>query len=242
MEPKQDWNNTSNDSSKTEQRRELPYKELIGALLYISQRTRPDISFAVNKLSQFCACYGEKQWIAAKRVLRYLKSTQSFGIVYERTGKSLIAFSDADWANDPRDRKSISGFVVFLANGPVSWSATKQNLVTLSTMEAEYVALSQCVKEVAWLRELLSELQMEHSLENATDIMCDNQACISHANNPIESSRTKHVAIKFHYVREKVNDGVVQLLYMPTEDNIADIFTKPLGKTLFEKHRSKIVE
>ncbi|UYV85025.1 hypothetical protein LAZ67_X004328 [Cordylochernes scorpioides] len=156
----------------------LPYRELIGGLSYLSQRTRPDIAYAVGILSRYCDNYTRKHWEAGKRVLRYMKSTKDFGISYRSTGKPLIAFSDASWASDIVDRKGVSGHLIILAGAPIIWRSTKQTVTALSTMESEYIALSSAVKDITWyhfVREKISEEANElfytTSAENPADFL-----------------------------------------------------------------------
>ena len=135
--------------------KKLPYRELVGALMYLAVSTRPDIAYAVSYLSQFNSCFRTEHWVAAKRVLRYLRGSDNVGLRFRRTGKALEGFVDADWANCPNDRKSYTGFVFALAGCPITWEARKQRTVALSSTEAEYMALSEAAKEATYLRRLL---------------------------------------------------------------------------------------
>lgn len=136
----------------------LPYRELIGALMYLAVCTRPDVAFTVSYLSQFGSCFRTEHWAAAKRVLRYLRGTPDVGLRFHCTGRPLEGFVDADWANCPSDRKSYTGFAFTLAGCPISWESRKQRTVALSSTEAEYMALSDPAKEATYLRRLLTEL------------------------------------------------------------------------------------
>lgn len=221
---------------------DLPYRELIGGLLYLAQRTRPDISFSVAKLAQFCSKFNGNHWNAAKRVLRYVKETKNYRITYQATGQPLTAYSDADWASCTKDRKSVSGYILMLAGAPVFWRSAKQTAVALSTMEAEYISMAACAREVVWMRELLKSLDLGEIIEDSTLIWCDSQAAIVHASSYIDKSRTKHIAIKHHFVRERVMDGTIRLKYVPTEQNPADLLTKPLNRNLHENHRIRMLQ
>ncbi|UYV60109.1 K02A2.6-like [Cordylochernes scorpioides] len=220
---------------------DLPYRELIGGLLYISQRTRPDIAYAVSQLARYCSKYTRKHWVAAKRILRYLKSSEHLDITYRRTGEQLCVYSDADWGTNLEDRKSRSGYVVMFAGAPILWRSSKQTVTALSTMEAEYISLSSSVREVTWIREFLNHLDIPHNMVEPTLVWCDNQAAIAHAKSYISRSKTRHIAIRYHFVREKVDDGVIQLEYVTSGRNLADILTKPLGRNLHELHRSRLL-
>ncbi|UYV65815.1 hypothetical protein LAZ67_3005531 [Cordylochernes scorpioides] len=215
----------------------FPYRELIGGLSYLSQRTRPDIAYAVGILSRYCDNYTREHWEAGKRVLRYLKSTKDFGITYRSTGKPLIAFSDASWASDIVDRKGVSGHLIILAGAPIIWRSTKQTVTALSTMESEYIALSSAVKDITWVRNLMEQLKMSSLICGETKVFCDNQAAISHAENYIDKSKkkTRHFAVKYHFVREKISEEAIEIFYTPSAENPADFLTKPLARSQHEK-------
>ncbi|UYV85032.1 hypothetical protein LAZ67_X004343 [Cordylochernes scorpioides] len=214
----------------------FPYRERIGGLSYLSQRTRPDIAYAVGILSRYCDNYTRKHWEAGKRVLRYLKSTKDFGITYRSTGKPLIAFSNASWASDIVDRKGVSGHLIILAGAPIIWRSTKQTVTALSTMESEYIALSSAVKDITWVRNLMEQLKMSSLICGETKVFCDNQAAISHAENYIDKSKTRHFAVKYHFVREKISEEAIELFYTPSAENPADFLTKPLARSQHEKY------
>ncbi|UYV80744.1 hypothetical protein LAZ67_19001583 [Cordylochernes scorpioides] len=214
----------------------FPYRELNGGLSYLSQRTRPDIAYAVGTLSRYCDNYTRKHWEAGKRVLRYLKSTKDFGITKRSTGKPLIAFSDASWASDIVDRKGVSGHLIILAGAPLIWRSTKQTVTALSTMESEYIALSSAVKDITWVRNLMEQLKLSSLICGETKVFCDNQAAISHAENYIDKSKTRHFAVKYHFVREKISEEAIKLFYTPSAENPADFLTKPLARSQHEKY------
>jgi len=206
--------------------RKLPYRELVGSLMYLAIATRPDIAHAVSWLSRFNECYDETHWLAAKRVLRYLRGTSDLGITYKRSKRSLIGYVDADWANCPEDRKSYTGFVFILANGAVTWESRKQQTVALSSTEAEYMGISEASKEAIYLRRFLLELSF-NDLANTT-LFCDNVGAQKLVANPVFHSRTKHIDIRHHFVREAVKHHNIELKYTPTEDMAADVLTKGL--------------
>lgn len=230
------------DEKSDEGSSDRPYRELIGGLLYLSQRTRPDIAFSVAKLAQFCTCNNEDHWNAARRVLRYLKETKHLKLVYRPTGENLTAYSDADWATSTLDRKSISGYVVLLAGAPVFWRSVKQTSVALSTMEAEYISLAECTREVVWMKNLLESIGLNNLVGGSTSIWCDSQAAIAHAESYVSKSRTKHIAIRHHYIREKTTEKSVRLKYVSTHKNLADLLTKSLGRNQLEVHRSRMLQ
>ncbi len=209
------------------------YQSMVGSLLYAAIATRPDIAQAVGVVSKFNANPSHAHLTAVKRILRYLKGTQDFFLEYRKTDKSfsLIGYSDADWAGDQDDRHSTSGNLFLMAGGPVSWLSKKQAIVALSTCEAEYVALSTATQETIWLRRLLDSLKTSPS--GAITVMEDNQGAIAIAKNPVAHARTKHIDIRYHFIRETIQEGLIELHYCPTEKMLADILTKPLSKGRF---------
>jgi hypothetical protein len=216
---------------KTEKEKEemtrCPYQNLIGSLMYLSVSTRPDISYAVSCLSQYNTCFGKEHWIAAKRVLRYLKGTRDYGLVYEKNVEDIIGFADADWGANPDDRKSYTGYIFIFANCSVSWEARKQQTVALSSTEAEYMALSDATKEAIYLRRFLKEVL---DIDKQIQIMNDNQGARSLAQNPIQHSRTKHIDIRHHFIREILQRKEIEIKYIQTGEMVADFLTKPLSK------------
>ena len=212
------------------------YQSVVGSLMYLATCTRPDIAYAVGMLARFSSKPNRSHWIAVKRVLRYLRGTSDLGILY-RGDSGILGYSDADWAGDPDDRKSTSGYMFLIAEGPVSWKSRKQSTVALSTAEAEYVALSTAVQECVWMRRLLSELGNQP--DGPTTILEDNQSSIVMARNPQFHGRAKHIDIKHHFVRELVSNGSVELQYCPTSEMLADVLTKGLAQQQFSTLRRK---
>ena len=212
------------------------YQSAIGSLLYLSVSTRPDITYAVSTLARFSSEPTKQHWTAVKRVMRYLKGTVNYGIHYSKKGsQEYICYSDADWAGDTDDRRSTSGYLFQISGGAVTWSSKKQSCVALSTAEAEYIALASTAQEAVWMRQLTTELG--NSPETATVIYEDNQSAISMTKNPQYHGKAKHIAIKYHFIREQVSNGTVNLQYCPTEEMVADMFTKGLSRERFCKLR-----
>ena len=207
------------------------YQSAIGNLLYLSSQTRPDITYAVSSVSRFCSDPSKTHWMAVKRIIRYLKGTRNYGLYYTKDKSVMSGYSDADWAGDNEDRRSTSGYVFVMCGAAVSWRSKKQPCVALSTAEAEYIALAGAVQECVWLQRLMIDLNLPD--DKPTSLYEDNQAAIAISKNPQFHGRTKHIDIKFHYVREQVESGTVNLLYCPTNDMLADIFTKPLSNEKF---------
>ena len=180
-----------------------------------------------------------EHWVAAKRVLRYIKGTVNVGLVFRKSDKfDLVGYSDADWAGDVDSRKSTSGYVFMLGNSVISWTSKKQPVVALSTTEAEYIALCLATQEAVWLRRLLASVGQNQ--KESTKIFEDNQGTIHISKNPRHHPRTKHIDIKYHYVRESVQKNVINVVHCDTNRMVADTFTKGLPKPAFEKHRASM--
>lgn len=226
---------TKSDDNDEPVNQEL-YQSAVGSLLFLSMWTRPDITYAVGNVAKFCAKPSKKHWEAVKRIMRYLKGTINLGLQYEKgNSEECIGYSDADWAGDVQDRKSTSGYMFQMSGTAVSWRSKKQSCVALSTAEAEYMALASAAQEAVWLKQLVEEL----TSKSAKPIVVheDNQAAIKMTKNPQFHGRAKHIAIKYHFIREQVERGTVKLEYCPTEDMLADILTKGLTRDKFCKFR-----
>lgn len=218
----------------------MPYKELIGCLMYVVLTSRPDLSASVIYLSQFQSCATDTHFQHLKRILRYIKQTSNLKLVYQRDEniEPLVGYADADWGNDMNDRKSISGFVFKVVGSFVSWSTRKQVTVALSSTEAEYVALSSAACEAVWIRGFLQNIGIK--IEQPTKIYEDNQACIGIAEEPREHKRMKHIDIKYNKIRELILLKIIKILYIPSAQQLADIFTKSLPVNSFEYLRNKL--
>jgi hypothetical protein len=227
------------DEAEAKYMKAKDYRGVVGSLLYLQMCTRPDIAFAVKDLSRFLDCPGLKHWQAAQHLLEYVKNTHHYGLRYTRpTGEIqleglLHGYSDADWAGQVEDRRSTSGYVFKLAGGPISWQSKTQKSVALSTAEAEYMALSDAAKEAMHLRALLTVLGI--STEAKTVIYEDNQAAIKIAENPVLHDRTKHIDIRYHFVRELVESLKIDVVYINTVDMIADLMTKAVSVAIFQR-------
>lgn len=214
-----------------------PYRELIGCLMYLMVTSRPDICAAVNYFAAFQSCATEEHWVHLKRVLRYLRGSMDCKLVHCRRDRSSVleAYADADWGNDPNDRRSISGFVIKLYGSVVAWATRKQSSVALSTTEAELMALCSTSCELIWLANLLSSIGCV--VMEPVNIFEDNQPCIALIVDPGKQKRLKHVDIQSFFVRELVESGEVRLVYLPTEQQITDVMTKGLAGPRFRMLR-----
>ena len=212
------------------------FQQMIGSLIYLMIGTRPDISWAVSRLSQYMQQPTNEHVEAAKNIFRYLKTTVNSKIRYLGGGKSgLIGYSDADWGENRDNRRSTTGFVFLMADGSVTWTSHMQKTVARSSTEAEYMALSEACSEIAWLTSLQKEIGFVPT--GPTPLVSDNQGGIFLAVNPAHDRRLKHVDIRYHFIREYVESKRVKISYTSTDEMIADILTKPLGRSKFERFR-----
>ncbi|KAJ1694595.1 hypothetical protein LUZ63_011293 [Rhynchospora breviuscula] len=201
------------------------YRGIIGSLLYLTA-SRPDIMYAVCLCARYQANSKDSHHKAVKRILRYVKGTQSLGLWYgKQTDLDLVGYTDADFAGDRMDRKSTSGTCQFLGGSLVSWSSHKLTSVALSTAEAENVAAGSCCTQLLWMMQTLRDYELKFQ---KVPILCDNTSAILISKNPVLHSRTKHIEIRHHFIRDHVEKGDVELVHVDTKEQIADIFTKPL--------------
>ena len=212
------------------------YQEVVGSLLYLATRTRPDISSAVNVLCRHFSDPRKVHMTAAKRVLRYLQGTKSFGLRFSGSKPTLEAYSDSDWAGDHEDRKSTSGFVLQLAGSSIMWKTAKQNSTALSSTEAEFIAMSEASKAIVWMRSLLELFHVRP--EDTTVLFVDNQGAAIWGKEGIRNA--KHVSVRKNFVKELVQSGVIDVVYCKSEHNKADIFTKPLLRVKFRQQRDYV--
>lgn len=226
---------------KTPEERErmtrVPYRNAIGSLMYAMVCTRPDICQAVGSVSRYQSDPGPAHWQAVKRIMRYLKGTADYALCY-RGGESLRleGYSDADYGGDLDERKSTSGYAFLMCNGAISWSSKKQSCVSLSTMEAEYVALATATQEAVWLKRFLEHLIDIGEKSEPILIHCDSQAEISSTKDPKFHNKTKYIEVKYNYARDMVACKMINVKYLPTKDMVADPLTKPLNRDAFIRH------
>ncbi|XP_021866805.1 uncharacterized mitochondrial protein AtMg00810-like [Spinacia oleracea] len=203
------------------------YQRLVGRLIYLTI-TRPYIAYAVYILSQFMHKSTTVHMQAAKRLLRYLNLCQGQGILLTSDSAVVLTpYYDSDWAGCPMSRRSTTGICVLLGDSPISWKAKKQQVVARSSAEAEYKALTLTTCEVTWIKQLLKDLGLKHL--GPTILKCDNKAAISIAANPVHHERTKHVELDCHFIRDKITDGSIATQFVPSQFQVADLFTKPMS-------------
>jgi hypothetical protein len=215
------------------------YRSMIGSLRYLVN-TRPDLAYAVGVLSRFMEAPGKQHWAAMKQVLRYVQGTQGFGCTYREGSKNaaLTGFSDSDDAGDLDDRKSTTGLVFFFGSSVVTWASQKQRIVAMSSCEAEYIAAATAASQAVWLSRLLSE--MIGGEAQKVKLRIDNQSAIELSKNPVHHERTKHIDLRYHFIRECVEEGKVDVEHVRTSNQLADILTKPLGRAQFTELRDKL--
>lgn len=221
------------------------FMSMVGSFLYAAMVTRPDIAYAVQALGRHLQGTTDEHFVAAKRVLRYLKGTKELGLKYGGTtagGSSkpiVVGYADADWASDKETRRSVTGYLFTLNGAAISWSSKLQPTVALSTSESEYMAACYAAQEAIYLRRLMGSLGFAQ--EGPTIIHEDNMGCIGMSENPILHQRSKHIDIRYHFLREAVSNGQVLLTFIPTSEQIADLLTKALPKARTQMLRDQVV-
>jgi hypothetical protein len=216
------------------------YRSIIGSLRYLVN-TRPDISYAVSILSRFMESPAEQHWAAMKQLLRYVRGTVNYGCRYKKGDTvvpTLVGYSDSDLAGDVDDRKSTTGIIYFLGSSAVTWASPKQKVVALSSCEAEYIAAATAACQGVWLSRLVAELL--GTTPAKVKLMVDNKSAIALSKNPVHHDRSKHIDTKFHYIRECIEEGKIDVVHVGTDGQLADIFTKALGKIKFVEMRQKL--
>ena len=235
MEPGAQFSNEQSLSTPAQsmRMRGIPYAEAIGSVLWPVVMSRLDAAFAVSTLLQFIQNPGQAHWEGVKRVISYLGSTKDHWLTFVGRGKTLVeGFCDADWAGQ-KHRHSISGYSFHFGNGAVSWSSKKQYIVALSSTEAEYISQTHAVKEALYLWTFIGEIREQ--FQTPITISCDNQGAIALSKDNKFHACTKHIDIRYHFIREAVGDGKIKVEYIPMDENLSNIFTKPLAKAKFHQ-------
>ncbi|XP_057948847.1 uncharacterized mitochondrial protein AtMg00810 isoform X1 [Malania oleifera] len=210
----------------------IRYRRLVGQLIYLTI-TRPDITYSVNILSQFMHAPRKPHWDAALCIIKYLKGSPGLGLLFSSSNSfTLKAYCDANWANCPMTRRSTTGYCVFLGNSLISRKAKKQKTVSRSSSEAKYRSMAAATCELTWLRFLLNDMQVS---TGPARLLCDNQAALHIAANPVYHERTKHIELDCHVVREKIQNGQIIIEFVPSHLLLADVVTKALGGNLFKE-------
>jgi hypothetical protein len=220
------------------------YRQLLGKLSYAAQKARPDLSVVVGMLAKFQSKPLVKHWDALLHAVCYVRDTLSHGLHYDLgharddpSALTLTMYVDADYANSP-DRKAVSGIVLQLGGATISWSSKRQSITTTSTLEAELVAATRACKEVLWARGLLQEVGLQQ--HEATPMWEDNQGCIAVCKDASTSVLSRHLEVQYFFTREKIRTGAVDMRYIPTQEQLADLLTKPLERVVFRKLRAAV--
>jgi hypothetical protein len=218
------------DPDQVQSKGNYPYREAVGALMYLMVGTRPDIAYAVGVVSRTLENPTTQDWCKVKRIMRYLRGTSQLGLTYQpnKQNNVLNVFSDADHGGDKKTGLSTTGVVCMFGGGAVTWFSQRQRTTAISTTEAEIVAASEAARELVWLKRLFESLIGQRELPPT--VFVDNEAAIKLAHNPEYHKRTKHIQIRHFFVREKVAEGEMMVKKVSSEENIADIFTKPMPK------------
>ena len=214
---------------------QLEYANAIGCLMYLMQCTRPDVAFAVSKLSRFTSNPSVEHWKAIGRVFGSLLKTKELGLHYSSFPTILEGYIDASWISSVGDNKSTTGWVFTLVGGAISWKSKKQMCITHSTMESEFVALASAGQEAEWLRDLLLEIPLASKNVSKVSIHCDSQATLARAYSEVYNGKSRHISLRHEYVRKLIKDGIISLTFVRSSYNLADPFTKPLTRDLVKK-------
>ena len=223
---------TQDPSSREERDRmdQIPYASAIGSIMYAMLCTRPDVSYALSMTSRYQSDPGESHWIAVKNILKYLRRTKEYFLIYGGNDELTVkGYSDASFQTDQDDYRSQSGFVFCINGGAVSWKSSKQDTVADSTTEGECISASEATKEAVWIRKFITELGVVPSIADPVELYCDNNGAIAQAKEPRSHQRTKHILRRFHLIREIIKRADVKICRVPTEANIADPLTKALA-------------
>ena len=219
----------------------FPYRSLVGSLLFLATRTRPDLLFPVILLSQFNTCFTRVHEKCLLQVLQYACNTQTHSLnLSDCSSDCMFAFTDASWANDRDERKSFGGFLIFLGGVPLSWGCKKQSVVALSSMEAEFMAIVNCLRELHWLAGIFSNFSPVANHQKLPVVFSDSLAAIHFSRNDLETSRTKHIDIKYFFVKDWLARGYFELKSVSGKLNLADIFTKPQNAQSLDRFRQAV--
>ena len=214
---------------------QLEYSKAIGSLMYAMTSTRPDIAFAVGKLSRYTSNPSAQHWQAVNRVFKYLKGTMNYGLSYLGSPSVLEGHSDASWITNMEDHSSTSGWVFLLGGGAISWASKKQSCITNSTMESEFVALAAAGKEAEWLRNLVYEIPLWSKPITPISIFCDSAIALAKAYSQIYNGKSRHLGVRHSMIRELIMNGVISVEFVKSQQNLADHLTKGLTRDLVHK-------
>ncbi|GKE21657.1 hypothetical protein Tco_1433169 [Tanacetum coccineum] len=211
---------------------QIEYASAIGCLMYATHCTRPDIAYAVCKLSRYTSNPSQDHWKAIGRIFGYLKRTRQLALYYDRFPVVLEGYSYASWITGSSDSKSTTGWIFTLGGGAVCWGSKKQTCITHSTMEAEFLALAAAGKEAEWLRNMLLDIELWPKPMPAISLHCDSQSTLSRAYNKVYNGKSRHISLRHAYIKELISNGIITIEYIRSCKNLADPFTKGLPKDI----------
>ena len=216
------------------------YPAIVGSVMYAATITRPDIAHAAGLLARYASKWNKDHLHAAKHLLRYLRGTSELCLTFDATStnRTILGYADADWGGCLDTRRSTTGYLFQTFGGPVAWMSRRQSTTALPTAEAEYMASADATRQAIWLQLLLADL--DHKLKHPLPILNDNNAAILLSKNPVHHDRSKHIDMRYHFLRDKVLDNTVELSHVPSADNLADILTKPLCAPTFTELRERM--
>ncbi|KAH9697148.1 hypothetical protein KPL71_023495 [Citrus sinensis] len=223
-------------SEEIERMRRVPYAEAVGSLMYAMLCTRPDICFAVGMVSRYQSNPGPEHWTAVKHIMKYLKRTKNYMLVYSGDELIPVGYTDSDFMSDKDSRKSTSGYVFTLGSGAISWRSVKQSCIADSTTEAEYVAASEAAKEAVWLSKFLQDLEVVPTVTAPLKLFCDNSGAVAQSKEPRNHKKQKHIERKYHLIRDIVHRGDVEVTQIASQQNLTDPFTKAIPGKPFNLH------
>ena len=219
----------------------VPYSLIMGSLMHAQVYTRPNIAFVVDVLGTYLNDPGQNHWKTAKKVLRYLQGTKDLMLTYRHTDTlEVVGFSDSDYACCVGDKKFTSSYIFMMVEGVVSWKSVKQTLTASSITEAEYVACYEPTCHAIWLRNFISTLEVVHSISRPLKLFCDNSTTVSFSRNTRSTSRSKHIDVKFFFVKEKVAKSLISVEHTPMTSMFADPLTKGLPICMFQEHVTRM--
>ena len=219
------------------QMKNIPYASALGSIMYAQVCTRPDIAFATGLLGRYQSNPGHDHWVAAKKVMRYLKRTKDYMLIYKHVQDlQLVGYSDSDFVGCQDEKKSTTGYIFKLAGGAVSWKSEKHKSIASSTMQAELVACLSAATQAIWLRNLIKELTVFDFVDRPIQLYCDNNSAVLFVNNNKCLKGSKHMEVKYLTIKEKVQTGDIAVEHISTDDMIADPLTKGLRPCVFDRH------
>ena len=218
-----------------------PYREAVGSLMWLANTTRPDIADAVRSVARHCHDPGVSHWKAVRKILSYIAGTVDLGLVYKRGSSDVLTvYADSSYAPKATDRRSVSGGLVMFCGAAIAWLSRTQRIVSLSSTEAEYIAVSDVLRETIFLRGVFQFIRPVEEIK-PTKVFEDNQGAIMLAENPLSSARSKHIDVRYHHIRTQCSDRVIEIVHVPSCEQHGDMLTKPLGVSVFEYHREVVM-